>query len=199
MTSSSATMRRRERSPVPDRPRRRMGSADGSNRRMAGFSASRGSVTRSSFSRASSAARSMFVFHANSSVTWDRPERERLVRRWTPEMIPTDSSIGRVTRLSTSAGAAPAYFVSMVSVGYEISGRRLTGSRVNDTAPKMTVATTSMPMATGRRTEQRDEAHGGPRTEQRRLLRNRTMPGGVAGRTGRSTTRPFGCRPGRRP
>ena len=95
----------------------------------------------------------MFVFHANSSVTCDNPERDRLVRRCTPEMIPTDSSIGRVTRLSTSAGAAPAYFVSMVRVGYEISGSRFTGSRVNDTAPKMTTATTSMPMATGRRTE----------------------------------------------
>src|SRR3972149_3326059 len=41
----------------------------------------------------------------------------------------------------------------MVSVGYEMSGSRLTGSRVNDTAPKMATATTSMPTATGRRTE----------------------------------------------
>ncbi len=109
----------------------------------------------------------MLVFQANSSVTCEIPDRERLVRRCTPEMIPTDSSIGRVIRLSTSAGAAPAYFVSIVSVGYEISGRRFTGRRVKDTAPKMTTATTSIPMATGRRTESVTRLMSGPRRPSR--------------------------------
>ena len=92
-------------------------------------------------------------------------------------MMPTASSMGRVTRLSISAGAAPAYRVSIVSVGYEMSGRRLTGRRVNDTAPKMATATTSMPTATGRRTESvaRFMADPGPKR------RTRMTEGGIGG------------------
>ncbi len=54
---------------------------------------------------------------SNSSVTWESPGRETEVSRCTPATIPTTSSIGRETRASTSAGAAPASLVSTVRLG----------------------------------------------------------------------------------
>ncbi len=54
---------------------------------------------------------------ANSSVTCERPGFETELIRWTPATTPTASSTGRVTRDSTSAGAAPVYRVSTVRLG----------------------------------------------------------------------------------
>ncbi len=59
----------------------------------------------------------MSVPQANSRMTSDWPERdtERTLR--TLRMMPTASSIGRVTRVSSSSGAAPGRSVRTVSVG----------------------------------------------------------------------------------
>ena len=44
----------------------------------------------------------------NSRVTCDSPGRDTEVSRCTPATTPTASSIGRLTSVSTSPGAAPA-------------------------------------------------------------------------------------------
>ena len=93
----------------------------------------------------------MSVSQANSSVTSEVPAREREVTRRSPGTTPTSSSRGRVTKVSTSIGAAPGSRVSTVSVGYEISGSRFTGSRPSDTRPKTQAATVNMATLTGRR------------------------------------------------
>ncbi len=69
------------------------------------------------FSRTSSAAKSMLVPQPNSMVTSDTPARDRLVMRCTPETTATASSIGFVTRFSTSFGAACEYLFQTVRVG----------------------------------------------------------------------------------
>ena len=66
----------------------------------------------------------------NSSTTSEMPARltEEIRRR--PPTTPSASSTGRETSFSTSSGAAPGYSVRTVSVGYDISGIRVTGSRL---------------------------------------------------------------------
>ncbi len=59
----------------------------------------------------------MFVSQTNSSVTSDTPAREREVTRRSPGTTEAASSMGRVTSVSTSMGAAPAIRVSTVRVG----------------------------------------------------------------------------------
>ena len=49
----------------------------------------------------------MLVPQANSRVTSETSVRELELTRLTPETTPTAFSMGRVTRLSTSTGAAP--------------------------------------------------------------------------------------------
>ena len=93
------------------------GSLEGSKRSRIGRLAASGSSSRSSFSRTSMPERSMLVPQANSRMTSDWPDRdtERTLR--TLRMIPTASSIGRVTSVSSSSGAAPGRSVRTVSVG----------------------------------------------------------------------------------
>ena len=116
-TSCSAIRRSRTRSSLPVRPKRRIGSSDGSKRRSVGRGASSGRRTTSSRSRTSSAAISMSVSQPNSSVTSLRSGREEDTTRATLFTTPTASSIGRVIRFSISLGAAPSYSVRTVSEG----------------------------------------------------------------------------------
>ncbi len=71
----------------------------------------------SSFSRTSTPAISMSVPHRNSSVTSDCPERDTERTSRTLRITPTVSSIGFVSRFSTSTGAAPVNSVRIVRVG----------------------------------------------------------------------------------
>src|SRR5262249_8147336 len=112
-----------------------------------------GSVTRSSFSRTASAARSMRVPEPNSSVTSDWPGREIECMRVRPATTPTASSTGRVTNCSTSSGAASGRSVRMVSDGYEMSGSRSTDRREAATSPKIITPSVTMKTVTGRWSE----------------------------------------------
>src|SRR5436190_4296616 len=145
--------RKRWRLPPPAMRIRRIGSSEGSKRRIAGRLASRGKVTRSSFSRTESEARSMRVEVPNSSVTSDWPGRETECTRTRPGTTPTPSSIGRVTNCSTSPGAASGKSVRMLSEGYEMSGRRSTERRLAATRPNSTTPRVTMNTVTGRRIE----------------------------------------------
>jgi hypothetical protein len=59
----------------------------------------------------------MSVPQSNCRVTWDRPAWLTECTRRSPGTTPTASSIGRVTRFSTSTGAVPGKSVWRVSVG----------------------------------------------------------------------------------
>ena len=130
---------------------RMIGSRAGSKRSRIGSSAAAGSASWASCSRTSMAAKSMSVPQANSMITSERPARDTLEMSTRPETMPTASSIGVVTKVSTSVGATPGYSVRMVRVGNDRSGSRSTGSSRNETTPKITRATKNTTTVTGRR------------------------------------------------
>ena len=93
----------------------------------------------------------MSVPQANSMITSERLARETLEMSTSPDTMPTASSIGVVTKVSTSAGATPGYSVRMVRVGNDRSGSRSTGNSRNEISPKITRATKNTTTDTGRR------------------------------------------------
>ena len=117
LMSSSDIRRSAVRLTSPETPTRMIGSRDGSNLSNTGFRASCGRLTRSSFSRTSSAAKSMFVPQPNSTTTSETPGREIELTFTTFGTTPTTPSTGSEIRRSTSTGAAPGYSVRTVSVG----------------------------------------------------------------------------------
>ena len=117
LRSSSVHCRIVESPRSPETPIRKMASEAGSKRSSRGRSASSGSRTLSSFSRTSSPAKSMLVSQTNSRVTSEAPARDREVTRRRPGTTEAASSMGRVTSVSTSMGAAPGIRVSTVRVG----------------------------------------------------------------------------------
>ena len=58
--------------------------------------------------------------------------------------------MGRVIRLSTSSGAASAYSVWMVSVGYEMSGSKFSARRSSEMYPNRLIASRNIETVTGR-------------------------------------------------
>ena len=139
----------------------------------------------------------MSVPQRNSSVTSDWPARETERTSRTLRMMLTASSMGRVTSVSTSSGAAPGSSVRIVIVGYERSGSRFSLSRESDTKPNSAIATVNITIVTRRLIAKsiRDLSMGvSPRERRhgasvRRLLRVGFLRGEGSRRLGRAVAR----------
>jgi len=83
--------------------------------------------TRSIAERMSSSAFCGSAPNWNSITVWDEPRVTVEVICLTPEMPAAASSIGRVTWVSISEGAAPFSVTDTVTTGKDTSGKRLIG------------------------------------------------------------------------
>ena len=79
-------------------------------------------LARSTFSRTRCNASVMFMPASNSTLMLENPSREVEEMVFTSAIVFSSSSSGRVTSVSTSPGATPAYAVLTMMLGITISG-----------------------------------------------------------------------------